>query len=54
MAHSECGCTSDVQILGATSISALLASETIMWSMFLKVKDVQDCWESLLEACNLV
>jgi len=36
-ARSEGGCTSYIQILGATAIDDLLASEQVIWSFFLRV-----------------
>jgi hypothetical protein len=35
--HSEGGCTSYVQILEATAIDDLLASEQVVWTFFLRV-----------------
>jgi len=36
-ARSEGGCTSYIQILGATAIDDLLASEQVVWTFFLRV-----------------
>ena len=36
-ARSEGGCTSYIQILGATAIDDLLASEQVVWMFFLRV-----------------
>jgi hypothetical protein len=36
-ARSEGGCTSYIQILGATSIDNELASEEVVWTFFLRV-----------------
>jgi hypothetical protein len=38
-ACSEGGCTSYIQILGATAIDDLLASEQVVWTFFLRVGD---------------
>jgi len=35
--RSEGGCTSYIQILGATAIDDLLASEQVVWTFFLRV-----------------
>jgi len=36
-ARSQGGCTSHIQILGATAIDDLLASEQVVWTFFLRV-----------------
>jgi len=36
-AHSECGCTSYIPILGATAIDNQLACEEVVWTFFLRV-----------------
>jgi len=36
-ARSERGCTSYIQILGATAIDDLLANEQVIWTFFLRV-----------------
>jgi len=35
--HSEGGCTSYIQILGATAIDDQLASDEVVWTFFLRV-----------------
>jgi len=38
-ARSEGGCTSYIQIVGATAIDDLLASEQVVWTFFQRVGD---------------
>jgi hypothetical protein len=37
-ARSEGGCTSNIQLLGATAIDVQLASEEVVWTFFLSVE----------------